>query len=346
MQLKVLLKKFRLKLGKILLDKKMSDNSVSSDSSRFLFLRQDGKIGDILVSSFVFRELKKVYPNCYICVVCTAKNRYLLESNTYIDELVEINKRSILDRIKTGLKLRRQFFDVVVDLSYILRNRDLLFIRLIGATNNIGFLKGNYKIFNINLLNANDHTSILYKALLHSLGVMEVNSQYDVPINLIFKENILNFLQKKHLENYICLNFFGAGRDRQFNEYNQKALLRYLLENTDRKIVLLTFPGVTEELQQIISVLHAEDRVFMYSDTKNILESSVLIENAALVITADTCVVHFAAAFKKPLIAFYVDHPEEFVRWHPNNLAETHIFKCKDNINNIDFHQIDPLWLN
>lgn len=346
MRLKVFLKKIRLKFGKILLDKKISDNSFSYDSPRFLFLRQDGKIGDILVSSFVFRELKKAYPHCYIAVVCTSKNRYLLESNAYIDELVEINKRSIFDRIKIGRQLRKQFFDVVVDLSYILRNRDLLFIRLIGARNNIGFLKDSYKIFNINLLNANDHTSVLYKALLNSVGITDVDTQYDVPSNLIFKENITDFLERNYLKNYICLNFFGAGRDRQFNEDKQKELLKYLLENTNRAIVLLTFPEVTEKLQKMITKLGAEERVFLYSDTQNILESSVLIENASLVITADTCVVHFATAYQKPLIAFYVDHPEEFVRWHPNNTAETHIFKCKDSINNIDFNQIDPRWLN
>lgn len=39
----------------------------------FLFLRQDGKIGDYIVSSFVFREIKKFNPLIKIGVICTKK---------------------------------------------------------------------------------------------------------------------------------------------------------------------------------------------------------------------------------------------------------------------------------
>ncbi len=60
--MKHLLRKFRLKAGKLLLDKKSSDNFSDNMPMSILFLRQDGKIGDYIVSSFAFREIKRFNP--------------------------------------------------------------------------------------------------------------------------------------------------------------------------------------------------------------------------------------------------------------------------------------------
>ena len=58
------LKALRLKVGKWMLDKSSRSNNPQSleHPKSFLFLRQDGKIGDYIVSSFVFREIKKFNP--------------------------------------------------------------------------------------------------------------------------------------------------------------------------------------------------------------------------------------------------------------------------------------------
>lgn len=62
MGIKQLLQKLRILIGKSILDKKTSNKPITSNlkSQKILFLRQDGKIGDYIVSSFIFRELKKL----------------------------------------------------------------------------------------------------------------------------------------------------------------------------------------------------------------------------------------------------------------------------------------------
>ena len=56
------LKALRLKIGKLILDKSSRSPFQKSleHPKSFLFLRQDGKIGDYIVSSFVFREIKEI----------------------------------------------------------------------------------------------------------------------------------------------------------------------------------------------------------------------------------------------------------------------------------------------
>ena len=73
------LKALRLKMGKWILDKSSRSNNPKSveHPKSFLFLRQDGKIGDYIVSSFVFREIKKT--PCFLSFfhvycICSDKN--------------------------------------------------------------------------------------------------------------------------------------------------------------------------------------------------------------------------------------------------------------------------------
>ncbi|HHF1041837.1 TPA: glycosyltransferase family 9 protein, partial [Haemophilus influenzae] len=130
------LKALRLKMGKWILDKSSrSYNPQSIEHPKsFLFLRQDGKIGDYIVSSFVFREIKKFNPLIKIGVICTKQNAYLFQRNNNIDKIYIVKKRSILEYIKKALSIRKERYDVVIDPTIVLRNRDLLLLRIINAS--------------------------------------------------------------------------------------------------------------------------------------------------------------------------------------------------------------------
>ena len=59
--MKALLRKIRLTLGKLILDKKIPGKPLPTNP-KIIVLQQDGKIGDYIISSFIFRELKmKIY---------------------------------------------------------------------------------------------------------------------------------------------------------------------------------------------------------------------------------------------------------------------------------------------
>ncbi len=62
MNIKATLRKARLAIGKAILDSKKTDLTLSKIHNKILFLRHDGKIGDYVVSSFVFREIKNSLP--------------------------------------------------------------------------------------------------------------------------------------------------------------------------------------------------------------------------------------------------------------------------------------------
>ncbi|MGC6406520.1 glycosyltransferase family 9 protein [Bisgaard Taxon 45] len=341
MRLKDSLRVLRLQLGKQLLDKKSRSSEINSAVKSILFLRQDGKIGDYVVSSFVFREIKKFNPHIKIGVICTKQNAYLFKQNPYIDQLYYVKKKNILDYIKCGLAIRKAQYDLVIDPTIMIRNRDLLLLRLINAKNYIGYQKADYGLFNINL-EGEYHFSELYKLALEKANIPVQDMSYDVPFDAQSAVEITEFLQQKQLENYLAINFYGAARIKKVNDENIKKYLDYLTQMTaGKKFVLLSYPEVTERLQQLSS---GYEHIVVHNTTK-IFHTIELIRHCDQLISTDTSTVHIASGFNKPIIGIYKDDPIAFTHWRPRSQADTHILFYKENINELSPEQIDPDWL-
>ncbi|WP_315567698.1 glycosyltransferase family 9 protein [Haemophilus parahaemolyticus] len=341
MKIKSILRNLRIKLGKRILDKKTPLASITFPPKSILFLRHDGKIGDYVVSSFIFREIKKQSPQTKIGVVCSKKNAYLFKQNPYIDELYFVKTKDIKDYLRCAKQLAQEQYEILIDPTVTLRNRDLLFLRAIKAKNYIGYQKEDYQLFNFSIPAQAIHFSEIYKQALELVGFKQISTTYDVPFTEKAKQDIQDFLVKNNLSSYVAVNFFGAGSARRFNDIAIKSLLDNLTSNT-MNIVLLTFPEVTEKLKMISNEYH---NVFIYEKTETVFDTIELIRNAKCVISPDTAIVHIASGFNKPLIAFYSQDEENFNHWQPNNSASTHILRFNKSVNELDFSQIKPEWL-
>lgn len=342
MNIKLMLQTIRLTIGKLILDKKTPNNSTALSPKRILFLRQDGKIGDYIVSSFIFREIKKFNSEIKIGVVCTTKDAYLFKQNPHIDQLYFVKKRSILDYIKSGLALAKEKYDVVIDPTLAIKNRDLLLLRLINAKNYIGYKKSNYKIFTHSLEN-DEHFSKIYQQSLELAGITNVDTTYDIPYDEKSAVEIQNFLQENNISDYITVNFFGAYRAKKVNNENIKRYLRYLTETKkDKQFILLSYPEVTPLLKELAQ---GYKNIYIH-DTTTIFHTIELIRHSVQLISTDTSTVHIASGFNKPIIAMYKKDPIAFKHWNPNCSNETHILFYKENINELNPEEIKAEWLN
>lgn len=339
--IKTYLRTFRLYIGKKLLDKRISPKQENcTHYQKILFLRQDGKIGDFIVSSFAFRELKKANPNCYIGIICTQKNQYLFAQNPFIDQCYIIKKKSILSYIHSGLLLRKQQYDVVIDPTILLRNKELLLLRLINAKNYLGYQKKQYGLFNLNL-EGQYHFSALYTLALEQLGVKVTNHQYEIPFNEQSAQEIEIFLQQHQLRNYICLNFYGASKNRSFNDLNITHFLTHLTQYQDKQFVVLTHPAVTVKLKKLTE---SYSNIYLFENTQNIFHSIELIKHSDCLISPDTSVIHIATGLNKKVIGFYNQDEANFIQWHPNN-PNCHILRFKESVNEIQPKDIKTEWL-
>lgn len=341
-KIKRYLKRFRLFIGRGILDKTPSRtwDPKSLFNSKILFIRHDGKIGDFLVSSFVYREIKKQAPNIHIGVVVAAETQHLFENNSYIDSLYITKKRSLFQFWQIGRKIRKEHYDIVIDLTDVLRNRDVVLLRCVNAAINVGYDKSHLKLFNYNVEPNNEHITLDYENALLLLGFQKMERHYslsDIPTSNELQQFYLEYLANRE---YIAINFFGAAGHKTFSIENRLKWLDKLKSTYPNKLMLvLTYPKVTQELKNLLP----KDDYVMYENTSTIFDSMILIKNALFVISPDTSIVHASAALNKPILAFYMTHDPKAPhrKWFPMNSETAHIYYYQDNINEIDIEAID-----
>lgn len=69
-------------------DNFLKDNNIKS----ILFLRYDGKIGDMVINTIMFREIKKYYPDIKIGVVSRGGATDIIANNKNVDKIYKYEK--------------------------------------------------------------------------------------------------------------------------------------------------------------------------------------------------------------------------------------------------------------
>ena len=337
----------RLKIGKAIWDKKEKTNIIKGDNfiednniKSILFLRYDGKIGDMIVNSLMFREIKKVFPDIKIGLIARGTAIDIVKDNPNVDKIYEYHK----DRKKIkdlALKIREEKYDLLIDFSEMLRVNQMMLINLCGARINIGIEKGNWKLFDIslNIRDFNQHISKLYIKILKFLGIDNINSSYDV-----FSSNYL--LKKLDLENkkYCVFNPYAASKHRSFSNENIERISKIILEKDYENLILIGNEDKIKELRKLN--INNESKVKVI-ETKGMSEVAELIKGADLIVSPDTSIVHLGRAFNKKMICIYRKElgkeDRNSILWGPNSEKARVIFveeKIKDG-EEIDINQIN-----
>ena len=337
----------RLKIGKYIWDRKENSEIIEGDKflennniKSILFLRYDGKIGDMIVISLMFSEMKKVYPNIKVGVIARGAAIDIIKDNPNIDEIYEYHKDR--NKIKDlALKIKEEKYDLLIDFSEMLRVNQMMLINLCGARINIGIEKENWNLFDISL-NVRDydkHISELYIKILNFLGISNIDSSYDV-----FSSDYL--LKKLDLENkkYCVFNPYAASKHRSFSNENIEKISKIILEKDYENLILI---GNQDKIKELKKLNISKENKVKVIETKGMSEVAELIKGADLVVSPDTSIVHLGRAFNKKMICIYRKElgkeDKNSILWGPNSKRAKVIFveeKTKDG-EEIDINQIN-----
>ena len=333
------IKELQRKIGKNILDKKKIKTELKFENiKKILFVRYDGKIGDYIVSSFIYREIKKQRPDIQIDIVGISKNEQLFGKNKYVDNFYKLKKTKYRYMVLLASKLRKQKYDILIDPTEVLKNKDLFFIRQIDAKVNFGYAKENYKIFNKNIPKNDKHIVDIYKIILEESGFKDIDTTYDIPEDKKSDEKVNRFFIENSVEKSIVVNLFGAKRKTKFTYEKSFELLNYILkQKQDYKIILLYSPADTEILKKILTTIDNKNLLF-YNESKTIFDSIAILKRAELIISPDTSIVHIADGLKKRIIAFYTSSPNDFVKWKISDRNK--IIRIND-VNDVEMNFLD-----
>lgn len=336
----------RLKIGKYIWDRKekakivegdnfLKDNSIKS----ILFLRYDGKIGDMIVNSLMFREIKKVYPDIRIGVIARGAAIDIIKDNPNVDKIYEYYK----DRKKIkdlALKIKEEKYDLLIDFSEMLRVNQMMLINLCRARINTGLDRKDWELFDLSIESDKDfkwteHITKRYLAYLIKLGLKKENINISYDIYLKDEKKYEAFFNEIKESKKLILNPYGASKHKSFNIETLENIITYL-KDKDIAIILTYFGDKYKELEFLEKKYKY---VYIPKKIESILDTAILIKKSDYVISPDTSIVHIASAFNKKMITVYppkggkygVDH----LVWAPKSEYSRVIF-CKDKIGNYD----------
>ncbi|MCG6844390.1 glycosyltransferase family 9 protein [Fusobacterium animalis] len=336
----------RLKIGKYIWDRKekakivegdnfLKDNSIKS----ILFLRYDGKIGDMIVNSLMFREIKKVYPDIRIGVIARGAAIDIIKDNPNVDKIYKYYK----DRKKIkdlALKIKEEKYDLLIDFSEMLRVNQMMLINLCRARINTGLDRKDWELFDLSIESGKDfkwteHITKRYLAYLIKLGLKKENIDISYDIYLEDEKKYEAFFNEIKESKKLILNPYGASKHKSFNVETLENIIDYL-KDKDIAIILTYFGDKYKELEFLEKKYKY---VYIPKEIESILDTAILIKKSDYIISPDTSIVHIASAFNKKMITVYppkggkygVDH----LVWAPKSEYSRVIF-CKDKIGTYD----------
>lgn len=253
-------------------------------------------IGDIVLTTPVVRMLKKQL-NAQVHFLTKSAYVSLLKNNPYIDSVYQIDA-SINEVIGD---LKKENYDYVIDLHNNLRTQILKFrlgmpAKSFNKLNMEKFMLTNFKLDMMPKIHIVDR----YLETVKHLGVKNDNQGLDFFLSANDKMDISIFPK-----NYIV--FVIGGQHATKILPNEKIIS--IIKKVNKPVLLI---GGPEDAYRGEEIAKACNKVVNTCGKYSILHSASLVQQATMVITHDTGMMHIAAAFNKKIYSVWGNTVPEF----------------------------------
>ncbi len=305
---------------------------------KILFLRHD-RIGDMIVTTPIFRILKQNYPALKIGVLAAMTNEEIIRHNTSVDSTFILSKNP-LKRIFTFMKIRNEKYDVVVNFIFNKTTSIAILLRLIAKeSSTVGQGDKKYRFYFDRYCTLPRSSDFMVKLLaemmnrIFLLAIQEQDLNYEIVIDPQSRREVELFLSENNLQlktsiqrsNYIVFNLSAVDNERKICVDQVRAIVSFLAHSKGYRIILVTAPDDTA-MQKHAQMLCTSPQciLFLKRGYGSLLQLAALIENASAVLTPDTSIIHFASAMKTPVIGFFT--PLQDTReWLPFHVRYTYV---------------------
>lgn len=284
-----------------------------------LVVRWDGKLGDAMVSSFFYREAKKL--GAMVSVVTTVDLASMHREHFGAHHVVVVpSNPSWMSLWQLIAQLRD--VDTVVHPVGRIRARELIFLSLLSPRNvfslddEIGWVNGKMQGATASLL-----FNEKYAYILRQLGVHDIDTRYVVPSSTTSPHATKG-------RPYLIFNPFASRPDKSISKEKSAHLLGLLAARLDDwDIGILNHPATRTDA---LGIQHAVNirRVHILEGVHTFEDAIAVVADADLVVSVDTGFVHVADGLEKRLIAICATFDNGFNAWSPRALPSTRIIWC------------------
>lgn len=293
-----------------------------------------GNIGDTICAMPSLLAIRKYYPTAHITFLTSPGNygapgaKEIFEETTLFDEM-QIYYSSDLDtkdkKKKFVKNLKNKEYDLFIQLpedlvSFRTMMRNILFAKIIGVKNAIGFQVNTTQIFKkaqVDNLTAPQETERLLK-LLQKYGIITHEIEFPFPISAEIKNKVRNILNTKlsskggsasggMLGSTAPLIALNPGGKRSANCWpieRYRELAEKLYKKYHARIIVLGSADEIEKGNEIILNI-PKDCAMNACGNLTITETAELLRFASLLVSNSTGTIHLGAAVGTPCVGFY-----------------------------------------
>ncbi|MDC0483587.1 glycosyltransferase family 9 protein [Candidatus Thioglobus sp.] len=309
------------------------------NAKNVLFFRYD-RIGDMVITTPVFRELKLAYPHVKITVLASKINKEILIDNPYIDQIVTNHKNNFFSDLPSLLKLRQKKFDVCIEFDHSVVPHAIIRLKIINPKKVISIKKDGRYGLNGNELSLYDiyikkpkqgHLRDIWLGILKPFNINPKSNRYDLFINDQLRIQAQNFIKQYSSKFLVGINLKGAvkGKKIRFHELYQICEGLYK-QDKNIQIIIFSAPNNFHDVSQKVKKM-ALCYVEMSYKTDKILSVAALISQLDLIVTPDTSIVHIASAYNKPIVTIHEDNRDSYELFAPTSKLNRTVFSKSKN---------------
>ena len=272
---------------------------------------QTAKIGDLISSTPVFREIKNGYPEAHLTVMATTVTRELLENNPHVEKVITINHadcKGLAGKLRLATLIRKGKYDIAVCL-----NPSVLFALatlwgLVPSRISVmpNFLGTTFKCASVFFSSRERHVSgrlviETYMRMLRAIGIESNNITKEVYKSETAEGRVRRLLGgvSKPL---IGIAVSSGNKLKELGPEKIIGLAAILLDSTDVSIVLIGSSQDRNSSSLILKALGKRERILDATGELSLGELPALIERLSLFVGVDTGIVYMADALSVPVI--------------------------------------------
>jgi ADP-heptose:LPS heptosyltransferase len=325
--------------------KSVNDALTLQKDCRILLLRID-KLGDMLVTFPLLRELRKKFPKAQIDVILGKGNKGLANAVKKYANSVLFYDKTILGLLTIIKTIRANRYDVCID---PLDNPSITsgnLCKLSGAKHTVGICKENAHKY-IHCVQAKDrlnfHIVERTAQLLLAFGIdpqkCTLDCEYHIKDEIISKglHSLSSVIDIK--KPMIAINVAGSSDSRTMNAECGANIYRAIhssIQSTDAQIVLLG----PHSHKNVLDEIHAQTQCIIAPYTQSFEEYASMLKCASIIVSPDTSAVHLAASWKTPTVCLFCLDNTGTALWTPYNTVHKAVISNTYNINDINVSKV------
>jgi ADP-heptose:LPS heptosyltransferase len=277
-----------------------------------ILLISTGKIGDLVCTTPVFREIKKNFPDSYLVVGIREQSHGVVQNNIHIDRFIFLNSekyQGFWGEIKLIRELIKEKFILSINLSPRAFNTILPFWvgipkRITSTSKFTGKMARIFSFFNSYRLEYKQHTSKLRHNLeiLRFLEIKDFSEKKEVFTTSEEEKKAIKFLRENNLKEddfLIGISVTAGNKIKEWEPDKFCQLADRLIEELKAKIIFIGTPDDEALISGMIGKMKNE---VIPATSFKLNELAALFKKLKLFISVDTGPLYIAHAVGTPVV--------------------------------------------